>query len=176
MLHKSCLMIAAVCTLATLGRAQESSSIMDYLAHRAARCAAQRAPLPETAKAWPAYQAELVERLATVLGLPGREPMKAAVTKHKRFMKLNMDFHFKLYEYGDSPFLFYLINLIWARTGPYYIIHHMGSGELRRRVRIHEDMLAALKERDADKLAALIRKDAESAQEYLVQSIQAADD
>ncbi len=72
-------MVAALAGLSTaLG--QQPLPVLDYLAGRAARMAADLPPLPATLDAWKAERKELVAKLETTLSLPDRQPMKAAVT------------------------------------------------------------------------------------------------
>lgn len=62
------------------GSAQETSSVWEYLARRATGLSAQLPPLPDSVAGWEKQRAELTGRLTAALGLPEREPMKAAVT------------------------------------------------------------------------------------------------
>jgi dienelactone hydrolase len=59
---------------------QNSSTLLDYLAQRATRLAAQLPPLPDSRDAWEKHRTELVGKLHATLGLPARQPMKAAIT------------------------------------------------------------------------------------------------
>jgi len=63
---------------------QESPSVFDYLAGRAASMAAALPPVPDTVDAWEKQRTELVGELGEALGLPEREAMKAAVTYTKQ--------------------------------------------------------------------------------------------
>ena len=54
-----------------------------YLAERAATLSSQLPPLADSAEAWQKQPAELVKDLSGLLGMPPREPMKAAVTYTK---------------------------------------------------------------------------------------------
>ncbi len=75
----------AICLVAFAepGSAQETSSVWEYLARRATGLSAQRPPLPDSVAGWEKQRAELTGRLTAALGLPEREPMKAAVTSSK---------------------------------------------------------------------------------------------
>jgi len=62
---------------------EASASILQYLAKRAGKLAAQRPPLPDTAAGWEQHRGKLVKEVSGWLGLPAREAMKAAVTHQK---------------------------------------------------------------------------------------------
>ncbi len=87
MLRRTCLVLcvgSVVAVLAGTSYGQQSPSIFDYLGRRAERMAAQLPPVPDTADAWEKQRAELVGKLSATLGLPDREPMKAAVTYRRQ--------------------------------------------------------------------------------------------
>jgi dienelactone hydrolase len=71
---------AVIVVLGGMASGQEPLSILPYLGQRAARLAETLPPVPETREAWESQRSELVQELTTTLGLPSREPMKAAVT------------------------------------------------------------------------------------------------
>ncbi len=75
-----------VCLVALIesSEAQEITSVWDSLGRRATQLSAQLPPLPDSAAAWETQRADVTSRLTAVLGLPEREPMKAAVTSHKQ--------------------------------------------------------------------------------------------
>lgn len=58
---------------------EERPAVFEYLAQRAARMGAALPPLAKDAKAWEQQRGELVKRLSDTLGLPAREPMRAAL-------------------------------------------------------------------------------------------------
>jgi DNA-binding GntR family transcriptional regulator len=66
----------------------------------------------------------------------------------KKYLKLNYEFHFGMYELADSPILLSLIDSLWARIGPYFLQvldpEHVRSTDNH----IHEKMLEALIKRD----------------------------
>jgi dienelactone hydrolase len=72
--------IVLIAALVTTASSQEPVSALDYLAQRADQLTGTWPPLPGAADVWPAYQAETIGRLSSLLNLPDREPMKAAVT------------------------------------------------------------------------------------------------
>ncbi|NQU25997.1 MAG: hypothetical protein HQ567_32320 [Candidatus Nealsonbacteria bacterium] len=82
MIRKTCLTLSVgllVAMLADSSYAQQPPSILDYLGRRAARLTAQLPPVPGTLDAWQTHRREILGKLTVALGLPEREPMKAAV-------------------------------------------------------------------------------------------------
>jgi len=77
----SLLAAAAVAAMAGAASGQESASVFDYLGQRATRRAAALPAVSDTADTWEKQRVDLVKQLAALLGLPDREPMKAAVTE-----------------------------------------------------------------------------------------------
>lgn len=71
----------------------------------------------------------------------------------ERLAELNRQFHFRLYECARSPMLLLLMRLLWRSfpLGPQSGRPHQES------VRQHADLLAALKRRDEEQVAAIIR-------------------
>lgn len=70
---------------------QEPSSIYDYLNRRATSMTASLPPVPDSVDAWKKQRTELVRRLSGTLGLPSREPMKAAIIDTKKDGDLVME-------------------------------------------------------------------------------------
>jgi dienelactone hydrolase len=58
----------------------EPPAVLSYLGRYAERLAGALPPLPDTRDAWEKQRADLVQKLTAALGLPDREPMRAAVT------------------------------------------------------------------------------------------------
>lgn len=86
MFRKTCfaLCVATLLTAVTdLSYGQEPPSVFDYLAGRAESMAAALPAVPKTMEDWEKQRTELVGELDAALGLPNREPMKAAVTYTK---------------------------------------------------------------------------------------------
>jgi len=63
---------------------QEARSVMQELADRAERAASRATALPDDAKAGEKHRAELAQELSASLGLPQREPMKAALLDQRQ--------------------------------------------------------------------------------------------
>ncbi len=81
--------------------------------------------------------ARLADLNAVMRGLADDDP---------RYAELNRQFHFTLYEYAHSPLLMSLMRLLWASLhgGPRVLRTHAESA------RQHDQILAALRARDAD--------------------------
>ena len=83
MLKRICLLLWTGCiaaTLVTSGRGEEPRSVLEYLGERASRMAAELPAVPDALADWEKTSTGVREKLSEVLGLPEREPMKAAVT------------------------------------------------------------------------------------------------
>ena len=86
MLKRSCLLLGAgvvAGTLVACCQAGESLSALEYLGERASRMAAELPPVPENVTDWEKRRDQIRRDLADLLGLPEREPMKAAVVHQK---------------------------------------------------------------------------------------------
>jgi len=77
------LVLVCLAGMAAACRGEEPLTVLGYLGQRAEQIAAQLPPLPDKAADWEKRRAEMLEQLSTVLGLPQREPMKAAVLGQK---------------------------------------------------------------------------------------------
>lgn len=87
MFRKTCLASCVATVFVAVVNAsygQEPQTVFDYLAGRAAGMSAALPAVPDTVDAWEKQRTELVGELGTALGLPEREPMKAAVTYTKQ--------------------------------------------------------------------------------------------
>jgi DNA-binding GntR family transcriptional regulator len=77
------------------------------------------------------------------------ERMRALAEDDPAYVDLNRQFHFAVYEYAGSPLLMSLMRLLWASLhgGPKVLRTHAESA------RQHDEILAALRARDADAAA-----------------------
>jgi len=48
----------------------------------------------------------------------------------KLYIHKNSEYHFKIYSYSYSPLLLEIINRLWARVGPYFIIYALKKEDL----------------------------------------------
>ncbi len=75
----------------------------------------------------------------------------AAATSPKRASMLNREFHFAILEAAQLPTVFTVVEALWVSLGPLLrVFHvHVPKRDLRRDRHRHEDVLIALKKRDA---------------------------
>lgn len=90
------------------------------------------------------------------------------------YMRLNHDFHFRLYERSGSDVFLPLIESIWLRFGPFMrmVYGRLGTTGL---VDHHKSALAAARRGDADALAEAIRADIAEGMGLIEQAISDAD-
>jgi DNA-binding GntR family transcriptional regulator len=83
----------------------------------------------------------------------------------ERLAELNRQFHFRVYECARSPMLLLLMRLLWRSfpDGPQAGRPHQES------VQQHAELLSALKERDEERVAAIIRDHVLGSIKYLSQ-------
>jgi DNA-binding GntR family transcriptional regulator len=83
----------------------------------------------------------------------------------ERLAELNRQFHFRIYECARSPMLLLLMRLLWRSfpDGPQAGRPHQES------VQQHAELLSALKERDEERVAAIIRDHVLGSIKYLSQ-------
>jgi DNA-binding GntR family transcriptional regulator len=75
----------------------------------------------------------------------------AAAVNPKRASKLNREFHFAIMEAAQLPTVFKTVEVLWVSLGPLLQVFHTRAPkrDLRRDRHRHEDVLTALKKRDA---------------------------
>lgn len=91
-------------------------------------------------------------------------------------LRANQEFHFALYEAGNSPVLMEIIETLWVRCGPYlsaamfsFEDSHDYFGSV---VAIHQDIVRGLLERDEDAVVVALNNDLRStAQWYLSHNV-----
>jgi DNA-binding GntR family transcriptional regulator len=96
------------------------------------------------------------------------DAQRRAVNNHVRYMQRNLAFHFYIYSHSESPMLVNFIRQLWARSGPYYVIHPSGKEDLEERLRYHKRMYEAFVARDEAGLIEAIHNDAEHATELIL--------
>ena len=84
--------------------------------------------------------------------------LSAKSVNAKRFLRLNQEFHFTIYEMSGNRELMALIEVAWLRYGPMLSLLRTSVG-LREGQEHHRLMLEGLKTRDADKLVAGLEAD-----------------
>jgi DNA-binding GntR family transcriptional regulator len=91
------------------------------------------------------------------------QQVAACAPEDERLSELNRQFHFRLYECARSPMLLLLMRLLWRSfpQGPQAGRPH------RESVHQHGQLLSALKRKDQDQVAAIIRDHVLGSIEYL---------
>ncbi|ROZ75018.1 GntR family transcriptional regulator [Ramlibacter sp. WS9] len=119
---------------------------------------------------------------ATLLDAAALEDIEALHERFSREMSLkrpdgskliaaNKELHFAIYRQARMPMLMLMIESLWLRVGP-ILNYDLSTGVARVREQIqtnhHGQIVGALKKKDAAAAAAALRRDIESAAEYIV--------
>ncbi len=88
---------------------------------------------------------------------------------------LNWQFNFRLYEAADMPQLARMIENCWLMIGSYLNVIYPRFGEGDAGVRNHDDIIAAIRSRDADRLSAAVCHDIEYSSRCLLDMIRDGD-
>ncbi len=91
----------------SIGAAQEvksaDHSVLEYLGRRAQRMAAALPPIPGDRAAWEQRRAQVLETLGRTLGLPQREPMRAAVISSR--LEEDLLFEDVIYHWAEDTYV-----------------------------------------------------------------------
>lgn len=88
-------------------------------------------------------------------------------TPHEYLMN-NSNFHFAIYDAADMPLHMQIINQLWARIGPYLVIHAKETKVLEQTVKLHRAMLSALQKRQKKNLVQALRQDLRDAAAFIL--------
>jgi DNA-binding GntR family transcriptional regulator len=97
--------------------------------------------------------------------LPAAQVLLAQTARYlkrspRRYIQANFAFHRTIYRYCGSEVFLRLIDLLWARVGPYFYYAQLQEDvDLSASQRYHEAMYEAWVSRDADRMIAAIRSD-----------------
>jgi DNA-binding GntR family transcriptional regulator len=80
----------------------------------------------------------------------------------KSYLRANYDFHFAIYRSAGSPNLLGIIENLWLQISPYFNMLH-DSGNYSTANAHHQQMFAALRDRDVDAVRTAIRADIDAA-------------
>jgi DNA-binding GntR family transcriptional regulator len=85
----------------------------------------------------------------------------AAAVNPKRASKLNREFHFAILEAACLPTVFKTVEVLWVSLGPLLRVFHIRAPkrDLHRDRHRHEDVLAALRKRDAARARKALQAD-----------------
>jgi DNA-binding GntR family transcriptional regulator len=96
------------------------------------------------------------------------ESMEATLDRPKIFMRKNIQFHFTIYSYADSPLLFEIIEQLRARVGPYVHSYVVGKRDLSFPMKCHREMFEGLTERNKKKIVEGLQKDLETTARIII--------
>ncbi|WP_226623267.1 GntR family transcriptional regulator [Alloyangia pacifica] len=91
-----------------------------------------------------------------------------------KLMSQNWRFHFGIYGRSDMPTLLRIIESCWLKMGSYLNVIYPDYGEIGTGLENHQQILKALRARDADRLCDTIRVDIEQSSGYLIEMIRSA--
>lgn len=120
-------------------------------------------------------EAKVAERVCDTLApdlLPRLErrlkELEASTGSPRRYLIKNSEFHFAIYGAADMPIHLQLINQLWARIGPYLVIHAKETRALGQTMRLHRAMFAALQTRNKKGLVQALRHDLREAATFIL--------
>lgn len=107
--------------------------------------------------------------IATMATLSGQMASAIAEQNSKAYLEANEEFHVTLYRASGSPLLMELIETVWLKVGP---ISNQLFDDARFAMKLndaHEDVMAALQQRDGAAVRRAIEQDMFYAGQYLKQ-------
>jgi len=96
------------------------------------------------------------------------DSMISLIKNPKKYIDKNSDFHLTIYSYSESPMLLEIINMLWARVGPYFIIHATNLEDLYHTVEYHKKMFGAFANRDKRMITEAVQQDLENAARLII--------
>lgn len=90
-----------------------------------------------------------------------------SVANNQKYLTLNKEFHFLIYAAAGSEALMKQIEFLWLRVGPYFHLLHEPNTSWRGNEN-HEQIISAIKSRNAEKVSAAVRSDLEGAASYIL--------
>jgi DNA-binding GntR family transcriptional regulator len=101
------------------------------------------------------------------------DTMEANLRNPNEYMQANSQFHFGIYAHAGSPVLLQLIESLWARIGPYFVISSSAE-QNRHAITYHREMWNAFARRDLQKMRKSLRGDLERAAEIIISLLRSA--
>jgi DNA-binding GntR family transcriptional regulator len=102
------------------------------------------------------------------------DAMEASIGRPKEYMLANSHFHFGIYSHAGSPALLLLIESLWVRIGPYFVISS-NTEQNRHAIRYHRNMWDAFVRRDSRQMRESLCGDLERAAEIMMPMLQSRD-
>lgn len=96
------------------------------------------------------------------------QAMIAATSDPREYMAKNKQLHFEIYSHADSPILLHLIEHLWMRVAPYFIIHARLTPCLTDFQTTHADMVRGFRDRDPRTLVRALRNDLETTARFII--------
>jgi DNA-binding GntR family transcriptional regulator len=94
--------------------------------------------------------------------------MQNAIENPQQYMEKNGQFHLAIYSHANSSILLQIINMLWARVGPYLSIFAQKGGDLSRAMKCHRGMYEAFAKKNVAKMREYLRKDLEEAAKFII--------
>lgn len=99
--------------------------------------------------------------------------MEANIGRPREYMLANSRFHFGIYAHAGSPVLLQLIESLWVRIGPYFVISS-NAAQNRHAIRYHREMCDAFARRDPRRMRESLRGDLERAAGIIIPMLRTA--
>ncbi len=103
-----------------------------------------------------------------------RAMMDATSTPHV-YMTKNKEFHFAIYSYAESPVLLHLIEQLWMRVAPYFVIHAKDNPHLDEAQTNHAGMVRGFRDRDPKALVSALRSDLRNTARFIIPHLREAE-
>jgi DNA-binding GntR family transcriptional regulator len=101
------------------------------------------------------------------------DTLEADFADPKKHMIANSQFHLGIYAHSESPILLRIIEGIWTRIGPYFVISSTGVGN-REALRWHRGMFEAFAKRNKKKMKECLRGDLKGAARVIIPYLKAS--
>ena len=96
------------------------------------------------------------------------DDMQKSLGEPKKYMEKNGQFHLAIYSYANSPMLLQIINMLWARVGPYLSILAQHGANFSGAMKCHRGMYEAFVDRNTVKMRDFLHKDLEEAANFII--------
>lgn len=98
-----------------------------------------------------------------------------ATARPREYMVRNKEFHFAIYSHAQSPILLHLIEQMWMRVAPYFIIHAKDNPHLDETQKTHAEMVRSFRDRDSTALVRALRNDLETTAQFILPKLREID-
>ncbi len=101
------------------------------------------------------------------------DTLEADFADPKRHMIANSQFHLGIYAHAESPILLKIIEGIWTRIGPYFVISSTAEGN-RDALKWHRGMFEAFAKQNREKMREYLRGDLEGAAKVIIPCLESS--